>query len=419
MRRIGWLLLAALALWSLAVAGARAQSAYTVEVSQVDQSDFPTIKVYVAVRDEANQPVPSLTREQFQLKENGQPVEIIDFKGSGSVPLTMLLVIDRSGSMQGAKLSAATGAAAAFVDQMRAEDRVALMVFSTQVSTAQPFSHDKAALRRAIGGVQVDSGTAWYDAAWASLDEINRQSGRRGVILLSDGEDNREQSGLLFLFGSAGSRRSFDELIEHAAQQPTPVYVIGLGRRGSGGDDGIDEPRLQKLAEVTHGRYYFQPQPDQLRALYADLSAGFQKEYEITFKSANPANSGTWRDIDVSVASAGSGVTGQGRGAYLESHVLNLKSSLPIALVLLVPLIGALVLPVLRDRRRRRPPAPSSDSASAGAPPAAPPPWASDPVAAPPSHSARRPAFCSRCGAALRPEAKFCGKCGKPVSQPS
>lgn len=399
---MGWLVMAAVALCLLSVAPAGAQSLYMVDVRQVDPSDFPTIKVYVAVHDEAGQPVPNLAREQFQLRENGRPVEIIDFKGSGSVPITMLLVIDRSGSMKGAKLTAATGAARVFVEQMRAEDRVALMVFSDSVGTAQPFTNDKAALRRAINAVQADGGTAWYDAAWASLDEINQQSGRRGVILLTDGVDNREGTGWLPFLGGAGSRRAFDELIDHAAQQAVPTYVIGLGERGSRGNDGIDESRLQKLAEVTHGRYYFMPGPDQLRALYADLSAGFQKEYEITFKSANPSNNGTWRDIDVIVGGAVGGMTGRGSSGYLETHVLNLRSNLLIALLLLLPLAGALLLPTWGRRVRTR----AADRAPA--PPA-------DPLA--PVRPARVPAFCARCGAALRRGAKFCGRCGRAVAQ--
>jgi len=399
---MGWLRVAAVALCLLSVAPAGAQSLYTVDVRQVDPSDFPTIKVYVAVHDEAGQPVPNLAREQFQLRENGRPVEIIDFKGSGSVPITMLLVIDRSGSMKGAKLTAATGAARVFVEQMRAEDRVALMVFSDSVGTAQPFTNDKAALRRAINAVQADGGTAWYDAAWASLDEINQQSGRRGVILLTDGVDNREGTGWLPFLGGAGSRRAFDELIDHAAQQAVPTYVIGLGERGSRGNDGIDESRLQKLAEVTHGRYYFMPGPDQLRALYADLSAGFQKEYEITFKSANPSNNGTWRDIDVIVGGAVGGMTGRGSSGYLETHVLphDLLDGGGSRAFDAVDVHPSEHPAADREQKRRGRPAPH--------PPA-------DPLA--PVRPARVPAFCARCGAALRPGAKFCGRCGRAVAQ--
>src|SRR5689334_5362745 len=118
-----------------------------IKITQVDSSQFPKIKVYVSVTNAAGEPV-AVSASQLKLTENGQPVKVETVSGKGEVgPLTTLLIVDVSGSMnEGDKLAAAKSAAQAYVDQMRPGDQAGLVTFNTQVKYVQAVTTDHAAL---------------------------------------------------------------------------------------------------------------------------------------------------------------------------------------------------------------------------------------------------------------------------------
>jgi len=103
---------------------AQAEGPVTVQVVQVDKARFPDVDVYVSVTDANGQPVKNLVPEDFSLEEDGQPVSLTHVSRAGEQgPVTAVLVIDKSGSMNHAnKMKAAREAAIAFVQLMRPGD---------------------------------------------------------------------------------------------------------------------------------------------------------------------------------------------------------------------------------------------------------------------------------------------------------
>lgn len=417
-------LIAALFLWMPTRDSAPQLGDGQVRVEQVDTAAYPQISLFVSVRDAAGEPRGDLSRDDFTVTEDGQPVEIADFRGGGAAgAISAALVIDRSGSMDDDdKIDGARDAAAAFVEQMRPGDQATIITFNESVLTYEDFTSDQQELLREVRQLRPEGNTAIFDAVIAGVEALRDQPGRRLLLLLTDGEDT-------------SSDASLAEALEYAEQAGQPVYVVGLGGRGVNVFGfqlfaQIDEETLQKIADETGGRYFYAPDAADLAMLYTDVAGGVQQEYRLTYVSPRPFYDGTRRDIQVAV----DGVTA-GTG-YTERHLINVVSSPLVGLVLLVPLAGLLALPEIMRRRR----AGGKGSASAGAPPlAAPAPalaqaapaGSASPAAAPAtiavapaSASATIPAapapatqrVCVSCAAPLRQGARFCSRCG--VTQP-
>lgn len=375
---------------------ARAQSSdLSITITQVDGSHFPLVTIYVSITDKDGKPAVGLNQGEVAVAEDGKPVEVVEFKGSGGAPVNTLLVLDRSGSMRGPKLAGAQQAAKTFVDMMRPQDQVGLLLFAGSTELAQPLTGDKARLQQAIDSIQLADSTALYDAVWESLDIVNPVIGRKSAIVLSDGMDNRD-NWLARLTGQ-GSKHKLQEVIDQASASSVTLYTIGLGEQRE-----LNERALQQLAERTGGTYYHAPGADGLAALYRSLSQQLQTEYMITYRSPRAAYDGTRRGIAVRISASG-GQTGSGSGTYIERHLLQLRSTPLPGLVLSALLLVALTAPLALRRRAVRSVLPNQ------------------PAALPPMTKWREPAItpsapertCRLCGAPLRATAQFCTTCGQ------
>jgi Ca-activated chloride channel homolog len=401
-------LLALLLVMALLVASALGRPAPTValdgaaRVEQVDTSDYPNVTLYVSVRDETGQLRGGLSSADFTVLEDGAPVDLEAFGGAGAGPVTSVLVVDRSGSMEDdGKMEGAREAALAFIALLRPGDQAALVAFNNRVELTQGFTDNAATLSAAVERLRPDDGTALYDAVLAGTELLQEMPGRRLLVVLSDGQDCREPANSCP--GTSGSRSTLAEAIAAAQAVGQPVAVVGLGTRG--GREGLDERVLQRIAEESGGRYLYAPRGEELAGLYAELAAEVQQEYRLSYVSPRPFYDGTRRDITVQVGAM------TAAGGYTERHLINVVASPLVGLVLLTPLAALLILPGLRRRRRAR----------GGAESALP---SQDPLAAPlpigalplggemstlPVATGER---CNACDAALRAGAKFCPACG-------
>jgi VWFA-related protein len=379
-----------------------------VRVTQVDTSAYPQVSLYTAVGDSAGGLRTDLSRSDFQIIEDGTPVELTGFVGAGGSAISTALVIDRSGSMQDAdKIAGARDAADAFVDLLRPGDHAALISFNSDVRVSEPFTADHAALQSAIDRLRPDGGTALYDSIVAGVDLLRGQPGRRVLLVLTDGQDCREPG---LCPAESGSSHSLRDAISYATAAGQAVYVVGLGERGSSGDSGIDEGVLRRIASETDGVYYYSPDASALANLYTSLAGNLQREYRITYVSPRPFYDGTRRDIRVTVAGVSVGA------GYTERHLINVTSGPLVGAALLLPLLGLLFLPgVVASRRRAHDGVLAESPAAAAALASGPPVIVVAPVAAPEPVTAGQ--CCASCAAPLRPGARFCGRCG--VTQPA
>lgn len=346
-------LLSAWALLGLAFAPVQ-QSGTNVRITQVDTSRFPKVTVFVSVTDAAGEPVP-VDPASIRLSENGKPVatSAVDAVGQGQ-PLTTLLVIDVSGSMATAgKLDGAKAAAKAYVGQMQPNDQAGVLAFNTQVQSIQPITQDHAVLTKAIDGLRAGGDTAMYDALYTAVGELGPGQGRKAIIVLTDGMDNRSQ-------------HTAQEVIQHIGPGGLTISVIGLGDPSQAGKglEGLDQSALRSLADGAGGAYALASAPDALKSIYERYGRVLSSEYVFTYTSAEPLRDGVNRSLSVNLAGVSGAATGQGK--YNPGGLVpETAKSAPWALFLglLAALVALLVLPGLirrgvqafQDRRTAEP----------------------------------------------------------------
>jgi VWFA-related protein len=332
--------LAVLAVVGMRAAPVRAQDpgSFTVHITQVDTSAFPKVKVYVSVTDSAGEPAP-VKLDTIQLYENGKTIAPSDASGIGtSVPLTTLLVVDISGSMNyGGKLASAKSAASAYVDQMRSGDEAGLLSFNTRITYVQPVTADREKLKLAIQGLVAGSDTAMYDALAQGIDLLKNVSGRKAIIVLTDGMDNR-------------SKLTADGVITQIDPAGLSISTIGLGdpAQKTGSFTGIDEPALKTLAQRAGGSYGSVNDAAALRSLYEQYGRALQSEYVLTYTSPAKLRDGLSRTLSVNLS--GSALAQPAKAAYnpgglVPEVAVSPASSWPLFFGLLVVLIVLLFVP--------------------------------------------------------------------------
>lgn len=213
-----------------------------IRITQVDNSMFPQVTVYISVTYNDGEPV-GVDPNQIQIWEDGVAVKPqLTFGAGESGSLTTLLVMDISGSMyNGGKLEAAKVAAHAYVTQMRPGDKAGLITFNTKVTYVQPITSDQDALDLAISDLAAKSDTAMYDALLKAVDVLQLETGRKAIIVLTDGLDNR-------------SKVTAEDVLSAIGPGGLSISTIGLGDPASFGTNfGVDEEGLTSLSERAGG----------------------------------------------------------------------------------------------------------------------------------------------------------------------
>jgi VWFA-related protein len=305
-----------------------------LRITQVDRGAFPQIRVYLSATDSAGEPVP-VPAEALRLSEDGRMVEPDSIVGAGEVgPLTTMLVIDVSGSMNVAgKLEAAKAAARAYVDQMQPGDRSGVIAFDVEVEVVQPATEDRRALLRAIDGLQTGGDTALYDALVAGIRQLESIGGRRAILVLTDGMDNSSRATLAATLAAVGA----GEL---------SISAVGLGERGQLGVSfaGLNEDRLQELAAGAGGVYLRAADAAELRSAYRRLGRALHSEYVIVYTSLRPLRDGVNRTLEVRLET---GAASASRSYNPGGVVPEVARAAPWSLFALVlaALVGLLLLP--------------------------------------------------------------------------
>jgi len=206
---------------------------------------------------------------------------------------------------------------------------------------------NKAVVIESIDKITAGGKTKCYDTVCLALQSLEEHRGKKAVILLTDGLDNK-------------SRNSIGTTIQLAAYKfSIPVYTIGLGYGSAtsllAGGPQIDEVALQRLAQETGGFYYHAPSAQELVELYRRIYAQLRGGYILYYNSPRKIKDGTKRKITVSV-----NYTGQSKrteiGLYYVPGVLIPQSSLSLFIVIALPVVFLILLPVfIRFWRNTKP----------------------------------------------------------------
>lgn len=311
-----------------------------IRITQVDNSQFPQVTVYLSATNAAGEPV-GIDPATIQIYENGQLMMPTNVEGGGvqvggeTIPVTTMLVIDISGSMdKNDKIGAAKNAAKAYVSQMRPGDQAGLITYDTNVYTVQPITADTAALTAAIDSLQTGSDTAMYDALVEAEKALEGVSGRKAIIVLSDGLDNQSSS-------------TAEDVIAGVGESGVTISAIGFGDPSTTGQTGLDEAALKSLSEQTGGVYGFTTAPAELQSLFEQQGRALQSEYQFTYVSPSTLRDGINRNLTVSLTTAAvpAAESKYNPGGVLPEVVSGRSWSL--FLMILLGLLVLLVIPML------------------------------------------------------------------------
>ncbi|HEY6186804.1 MAG TPA: VWA domain-containing protein [Pyrinomonadaceae bacterium] len=188
-------------------APAAAATSEEVDEGDVVRVETQLVSVPAVVMDGSGRPIAGLRAENFILYEDGRPQEIANF-GTTEAPFEVALLLDTSGSTR-ADVALIRGAANAFIDSLRAGDRVAVIAYNTSqydraqlatVDVLAQLTNNRKALREAIEDVGASNGTPFYDSLERIVSDIFREPpgeavrGRRAVVALTDGVDSASNS---------------------------------------------------------------------------------------------------------------------------------------------------------------------------------------------------------------------------------
>jgi VWFA-related protein len=231
-RKLRLLLAALMALLVVIPGVAIAQvSGPVVEIVNVNDSRFSDNGRLTFVVEFRNLNEP-LDPAQLQLTENGVPIENaeIDLISNVSVPQGVVLVIDTSGSMEGAALDAAKAAAQSFVAQKRSEDFIALVTFSDEVRLVSNFTTSRGTINTQINNLEAAGETSLYDGIIratelfaTSTDQI-----RKNIVVLSDGADTSSVATVEAAVAAVQNAgvRMFGVVLQSSEFDPGPLQQI-------------------------------------------------------------------------------------------------------------------------------------------------------------------------------------------------
>jgi VWFA-related protein len=261
----------------------------------VFRSGVDLVTMGVTVSDKKGNLVTGLSREDFEIIEDGRKQTISEFAsgdqtgGADAVPPMHLgLMLDTSESMD-EDMKFTKTAAVKFLNTLLDAVDVTVVDFDTEVRLARYGQNDFARLIERIRQRKATGWTALYDAIGVYLDGAAGQDGRKIMLLYTDGGDTR-------------SSTSFRELLDLLRASDVTVYAIGELEHQS--SSGALEARtvLQQIAETTGGQAFFPLSVKQLDEIYEKVLAQIRAQYTIGYLSTNDKKDGSWRKIEIKVA---------------------------------------------------------------------------------------------------------------------
>jgi VWFA-related protein len=288
------------------------------------------VDVFFTVKDKAGNLVPHLTRDDCTVSEDKEPQKLKSFVAETNQPLTLGILLDTSGS-QYQVLPLEQDVGSQFLARvLRQKDEAFLLSFDVNVDLLQDFTNSPRLLARAMNKAEINTaggngaagipgagggtipvhgtpkGTLLYDAVYlASNEKLNQESGRKAMILLTDGEDQ-------------GSRNKIGEAISAAQKSNALVYVILIADRGFYGGFGMGYSgysAMKKMTEETGGRLIdVGNNGKKLEAAFLQIEDELRTQYVASYTPSNAKLDGGFRHL--SVECRGDGLKVQVRKGY-------------------------------------------------------------------------------------------------------
>jgi Ca-activated chloride channel family protein len=267
----------------------------TAAVEFAEAVDVDVIQITAVVTD-GGRFVSGLTAKDFKIYDEDTSQPITNFAAE-KIPLELVAAVDVSSSMQDA-LPAVKRHATEFLAQLEPADQVTVIGFNDNIFTPARRSTDQATRAKAIGRLAPWGGTALYDAIIHSLDLLGRQSGRRALVVFSDGEDQ-------------SSHAPMASVIARSEASDATIYMIGQGRALQ---TSTLQQLMKQLAAGSGGRAFFSDQEAKLAGIFQEIIEDLRHQYLLGYAAPDRARNGDLHRIRVEVP--GHGYSVRARQSY-------------------------------------------------------------------------------------------------------
>lgn len=251
----------------------------------VFQARGRVVEAYATVTDSRGRYADDLNPEQFTILEEGEAKPVFAFE-SRMAGVSVALVFDTSGSML-TTLPKLKSAALQLLDDLRPVDSAAVYTFDDTVTAQVPFSEDKEAAKRAILKLHACGITALYEALVRVNHDLAARTGKKAIIVFTDGADN-------------ASMLSARLAIEKAKQRGVPIFTIAQG-------EAVFHPelvsQLSNIAQSTGGVPFLIHKPAEIAEVFEKISQDLAHGYMVAFQPSSGEHHG-WRKINVEVKGA-------------------------------------------------------------------------------------------------------------------
>jgi VWFA-related protein len=292
------------------------------------------VDMFFTVKDKQGNLVPHLNQDDCTVLEDKVPQKLKTFVAETHQPLTLGILLDTSGS-QMRVLPLEQDVGSQFLERvLQKKDEAFVLSFDVNVDLLQDYTNSARLLSRALSKAEINTaggggggipgagggtipsigapkGTVLYDAVvLASNEKMNQETGRKAMILLTDGEDE-------------GSVHRIQEAISAAQKTNVIVYTILIADRGFYGGFGYGGySAMKKLTEETGGRLIdVGNNGKKLQDAFQQIEDELRTQYVVTYTPSNTKLDGTFRHV--SVECRGDGMKVQVRKGYFATPPQN------------------------------------------------------------------------------------------------
>lgn len=249
----------------------------------VFKAEARLVEVYATVRDSHGRYLDGLTQDRFRIADNGEPQPLVAFE-SDSSKFSCAILVDTTGSMAGV-LPIVKNSVVHMIDELRDEDTVGIFSFSTSLNRLQDFTTKKDVAKQAILRTRAEGATALFDAISELAHEIAPRTGKKAIIVFTDGNDN-------------ASLLNARAAIQRSKKAGIPVYAIAEG------DALKTKTLLDELKDVTAmtgGLSYQARKTSEIANIFQEISGDLQHTYMLAYKPP-PSPALKWRTIQLTVS---------------------------------------------------------------------------------------------------------------------
>jgi VWFA-related protein len=255
---------------------------FTKDVGYSEQVRTHAVLVPVIVTDHGRF-VGGLRQQDFEIFEDEKPQHVATITSEDS-PLDLIVAIDISGSMEDA-LDEVKAAVKQLLTKLRPGDAVTLIGFNDTTFIVAEREKNQQVRESAVDLLSAWGGTALYDATIRALDFVTRETGRKGVVIFSDGDDRN-------------SLMTRDAAMARVQASDAMLYTIGFGA-------GATVPKLrtslESYARATGGRSFFPRQTKELDGMFDEIVDDLAHQYVLSYAPTNANRDNSWRNIKVRV----------------------------------------------------------------------------------------------------------------------